>query len=540
MPKGKLSQINWELETNPPLTTLESLTKKLDQLFQTPKEETSPTLKTLDSLLQKEIPLSSVKLKSFKAFLKSSSRLIIYGDYDADGITSSYLLASLVRQLQPQLEVQIFLPHRQEDGYGINASTISKLQHRLSFDSLTTVDNGVNNLPLLRQLKESGLKVALIDHHSLKKHSLQFTDFFLHQTTTSAAGLVFALIFAFYKEGQLSDKLFSELLQIATIGVLADQMPLQGANFVLAKLGLNSFNTQGVLNQGIRYLLKQASWQKEYLDEYVLNYIIIPRLNASGRLGSANLALKLLSTRNSTQLESLSLEIEKLNRQRQTLTAEYLKDEAQKPERLGNFLFLYQTDIPEGIIGLIAGQLSQKYQLPAIVVTGNEELKGSVRSPASFHLTETLRHFEELFLSLGGHQKAAGFSLQKKKLAELKEALKKEKFPLTLTKKVAHLISPTLIQEKLVYLTNKYRPFGVDRPKPYFYLEDIEAEKIQPLGQGNKHFKIFSKNNHSLPFIVFNLPSHISPSSIKRCIFSAEINHFRQQEYPQLQIIDIL
>ncbi len=537
MLQGKLSHSFWQVEEEK-ITTWRELEKKLEQNFGETKEKLKPTLADLESAIQKEINLTPTKAGEFFQLPNSFQHPLIYGDYDADGITSSYILATLLRHLS--FPCQLFLPHRQNDGYGVNSKTLSRLKKAFYFDLLITIDNGVNDLPLLENLKKEGQGVAVIDHHSLKRQPSHL-DFFLHNTHTSAAGLALALAFYGYQKNIISRQVWLELLQLASIGVLADQMPLRGFNYVVAKLGLESLNREGPLNPGLTALLKQASWSKEYFDEYILNFIIIPRLNAAGRIGSANLALKLLSTRKENLLESLSREIERLNHQRQLSTEEYLNDYQNEVEQLGNFLLLYQEDIPEGIIGLIANQLSQKYRRPAVVITGKGELKGSVRSPAIFHLTQTLRHFDDLFLSLGGHQKAAGFSLKEDKLEALKHSLKNERVSLKMEEKNAHFISPSLLEEKLVYLVNDYHPFGVARPRPFFFLDEFQARKIYPLGQGGKHYKLFLKQEkNSPPFLIFNLPSTFSPSTIQKLIFTPEINHFNHQQYPQFRIVDLL
>ncbi len=535
MLQGKLSHSFWQVEKKK-ITTWEDLEKKLEENFGETTTILTPTLTDLETAIQKELHLTSTKAEEFFQLLNSFQHPLIYGDYDADGITSSYILATLLGHLS--LPRQLFLPHRQNDGYGVNPRTISRLKKAFHFDLLITIDNGVNDLPLLESLKKEGQGVAVIDHHSLKKQPSHL-DFFLHNTHTSAAGLALALAFYGYQKNILNQRVWLELLQLASIGVLADQMPLKGFNYIVAKLGLESLNKEGPLNPGLTALLKQAGWTKEHFDEYVLNFIIIPRLNAAGRMESANLALKLLSTRNRDLLESLSREIEKLNHQRRLSTGEYLSDFQEEIEELGEFILLYREDIPEGIIGLIANQLSQKFRRPAIVVTGKEELKGSVRSPATFHLTQTLRHFDDLFLSLGGHQKAAGFSLKKDKLEALKKSLKNEKIALKMEEKNAFFISPSLLEEKLVYLVDNYRPFGVDRPQPFFFLDEFSIRSISPLGQGGKHYKIFFKHEkNSPPFLIFNLPPTITPETIRKLIFTPEINYFNHQKYPQFRIVD--
>ncbi len=535
---GKLLNVNWDISRALKIKDEPELEKKIGQKYSriTPVIEPGPN--DLESSILSDLKFNTDKFQAFQELIKSCRKVLIYGDYDVDGITSSYILSILVKALGS--EVKVFLPQRQRDGYGINNQTLSRLEAEANFDLVLAVDNGISATQVVPILSQKGLKVGVIDHHLLPDVKIN-PDFLFHSTSTSATGLVTALALFFHKAGLLSTEKWQEIIQLGAIGVVADQMPLVGYNYLLVKMGLESLNQKGIYNQGLKYLLRQAGWQNRRLDEYSFNFIIAPRLNASGRMASANLSLKLLASNEVYQLSRLSLELEQLNRQRQTLTAKFLSQSQEKAQRLGDFIFFYDSHIPEGLLGLIAGQLSQKNQLPALVLTGQKELKGSGRSLADFNLTEFLRQNKNVFSSLGGHSKAAGFSLASSQLPQLKKYLAGQRLKLTFQRLVDYQVRTEILDNQLAFTVDRFGPFGNGRPRPVFYLDAFQAKQIIPLGQKKEHFKlIIGDRNQQLVFLVFRLPAKIKPEQIRKVIFTPEINWFRGLAKPQFRIVDIL
>jgi len=528
----------WNIEDTIRIETKESLIDLIDQEFKPTTPAGQPNINGLIKLMQDELGLDKAQLTAFIKTFKNQ-KVLIYGDYDADGVISSFILKRLLKIIGSKAFV--FLPHRERDGYGINQKTLSRLEKAVEFDGLISVDNGVSALDVLEDVKKRGKKVGVIDHH-LKKDGYQKPqiDLMIHSTLTCASGLVFGLACLMYTEKLISQKDWEELLQLAAVGILADQMSLRGFNYMTVKTAFKSIKESQIINKGVRELVKQAGYRR-VINEYAVNFIIAPRINATGRMGEAGLAYQLLGTKAQENLSRLGAEIEKINKQRQVITKEFLMTAEEKMLKLNDFIVFYDPLIPEGILGLLASSLSQKHTKPALVIGGQDKLKGSGRSVGQFDLTSFLRSLGGVFESLGGHKKACGFTVSNKQaLDALIGRLKNKRVLVDPAYKIKYLVSPKALDEQVPFLVEDYGPFGNDRQKPYFLLDAIKVQAVQELGQTGKHFKLKIEGCQGLDFVVFGVETKVEWGQVKRLVVASSLNHFNGRIYPQFRIIDVL
>lgn len=424
-----------------------------------------------------------------------SKNILIYGDYDVDGITSSTILYQTLKTLNPQTSV--FLPHREHDGYGFKASSFLKYQASLKiiFDLLITVDNGIVAEREFKKIlvKQPKLKILVIDHH-LKSDQKLSVDVIIHSTETSAAAL--AYFFAKQLTGN-SD------LGLAALGVVADCLPLTGINRQIAVHGLNSLRVSPPLP--LKLLLDSNGIKTDLLSVYDLSFIAAPRLNAAGRLDDPTLAFNFLnSTTREEVLKYLSL-LNGHNQNRQELEKKSLELADKQINPKNNLVFISDKSFHPGVIGLIAGRLTDKYHLPSIIIAeGKDFARGSCRSIKGHHITNILRRYQELFIDLGGHALAAGFSINPANIPKLKKKLDKYFTSSILSvfdplKTVDAQMTPSAVTSTNIKYINLLAPFGIGNPTPTFYFNNLVISSLRQIGATGDHLKF-----------TFNAPARLS------------------------------
>jgi len=535
MQKGQLTGHYWDTAAAFELDQLDQLIDWLDQHY--PLWPADSVDKLQEAAIEL-IGLSNNWPDQLKAIVGGKS-VLIYGDYDADGVISSFILSFVVKQLGGS--PQVYLPNRYSDGYGINLSSLKRLSNQLEFDTVITIDNGIQANQVIDYLKQQGKLVGVIDHHQAK--AKPSADVVIHHTATCAAGLAFSLALVMYQQGLIDKSSYRQLLQLGAVAILADQMPLNAFNYQVVKAGLRSFNQDGVLNLGLSRLLAQANWRPP-VSETTINYIIAPRLNAPGRLGSPRMAYQLLNVTNPIKADQLVDQIRQLNQQRQNLTKTYfdLFQQDDQVDQIKHLVCYHRPDIPEGITGLLASKIHQATGKIALVVAGQKQLKGSGRGPAGFNLTAYLRRFNHLLTSLGGHERACGFSLEINQLDKLKTALEQQVVETNNIRQV-NLITPTrLILSRLVTTIEKRAPFGPKRARPVVLVQpELSQVSLQAMGQNGQHTKLRLNQGDPIEIVAFNVsPDKLSRLNRLRLITTPSINHYNGRQIPQLKLIDLI
>jgi len=428
--------------------------------------------------------------------VEKKEKIIVHGDYDADGVCSALVMVSTLLTLGA--ETQVYIPHRELEGYGLNMQTVEELGKN-GVKLIITTDCGISNRKEIKRAAELGIDVIITDHHAeppelpeaayaiidphLKREHYPFKEL-------SGAGVAFKLVQAILKSqkvkkskskkaGIQDPEAFEKwLLDLVAIATITDIMPLLGENRTLVKYGLLVLNkTQRI---GLKKLIESLGLNKNKdLDARNVAFQIGPRLNAAGRIDHANQAYELLKTDDENEVDDLVSVLNKTNESRQSLSERVTAEvKAQIGEDIGdeNFLFALGEGWPVGIVGLVAGKIADKFSRPTFVMTEKDgKIMGSGRSIPEFDIMEALRSVKELLSHYGGHAGACGFTLKDKKdLKKFKNAVKK-----LAKKKLDGLeLAPTLnidaevklekINWELFGLLEKFAPFGKANERPRY------------------------------------------------------------------------
>ncbi len=432
-------------------------------------------------------------------------RIVIYGDFDADGVTSTVLLTEALRGLGlSRTQVQPYIPDRVDEGYGLNLEAITKLRKERQADLVITVDCGIRSVKEVEHANELGMDIIITDHHSLgpklppamaiinpKRPDSQYPDNML-----AGVGIAFklaqAVAQAMPKQVQFDEK---SLLDLVALGTVADLAPLLGENRQLVIDGLR------VLNQakrpGIAALANVSRIQPGALTAESIGFALGPRINAAGRIEHAYTAARLLAANNSMTAANLANKLNELNRRRQQLTTD-LTEKAETMIDVDTPIIIVADDsfLP-GVVGLVASRLSDKYYRPAIVLEkGEEESRASCRSIPEFHITEALDKVADLLERHGGHAQAAGFTVRNENLPALTDRLEQIAQERLVGKELRPVISIDMeldlneidwaLQENLTQL----EPTGYANASPIFLSKGIEVNSHRVVGQDGAHLKL--------------------------------------------------
>lgn len=433
---------------------------------------------------QKNLDKAKDKIKNA---IKNKKNILIYGDYDVDGITATAILWNSLKKIGAK--VLPFVPDRHLDGYGIKAKSFFKFEKKIKakFDLLITVDNGIVAKKELDKIIKAGTEIIVVDHH-VAGEKLSKEIITIHSTKISGAALSWLLSKELNKEADLG---------LAALGTVADCLPLIGINRNLVHHGLKSLRSNP--SPGIKKLINISSANQESLSSTDLGFILGPRINAVGRLSDPTDALRLLCSSSVNQASKFATILDQHNLKRRTLqqTSVRLAKKQVDPKSSDKLLFIADKSFHPGIIGLIAGRLTEQYYLPSIIIAIDGLLaKGSCRSIKELDMVKTLRELSDLFVDLGGHPGAAGFTIETKNIPELKKKLTK-----LINKKLSDKIlkATTFIDAEMklsavtiknCQLMKKLEPFGMGNPEPLFIFKDLRITDKRLLGSKKEHLKL--------------------------------------------------
>jgi len=496
-------------------------------------------IKNIDEFLKPAFPKIKLNLKPavkiIKDAIKNKHNILIYGDYDVDGITATAILWQAIHKIYPN--VTPFIPHREIDGYGIKTKSFFRFQQEknLKFNLLITVDNGIVANDELQKIKDkqSDIKIIITDHH-LSDKKLTSANAIVASTELCGSAISYFLSKELDKDADIG---------LAALGTVADCMPLIGVNRSIVVHGLRQLNINP--SPGVKKLI-QISNIKNLLSTYELGFILGPRINAVGRLSDPTDALRLLCSNSETQASKYAQVLNNFNQDRQLIQKESL-DIADKNINLKNKIIIIEGEYNPGIIGLIAGRLTEKYYLPSIVISIDGDLaKGSCRSIPELNIINVLREYSDLFIDLGGHSGAAGFSIKTSNISKLKKVLTKSvnlklnKIILTPHLDVDAQKDLSAINIKNIKLIKTLSPFGIGNPEPLFLIKNAKVDSVRTIGQNNDHLKIKSNNIDCLAFKKGELINKIKSGDNIDLIASLSINEWNNTQIPQLIIKEIL
>jgi len=487
--------------------------------------------------------------------IKDDERIVVYGDFDADGVTSTVLLVEALRGFGlSRSQAQPYIPDRVDEGYGLNMGALSSLKEK-GADLVISVDCGIRALAEVQHAREIGLDIIITDHHTVGEVLPEAVavinpkrkDGSYPERMLAGVGVAYKLVQAL-KETLPAQTSFDErsLLDLVAIGTIADLAPLTGENRSLVRDGLQVAN-EG-LRPGVAALAEIAGEKLGSITAESVSFGLGPRINAAGRMESAYAAARLLASDNILRARDLARELDRLNQRRRDMTLEQtaLAEELVDPGR--NLLFAADGRFHPGLVGLIASGLARHYNRPAIVLDkGDETSRASCRSIEQIHIMRALDEVSDLLVRYGGHSQAAGFTVRNEKLEELHERLDE----IISAKLAGKDLQPTLnidaeapidsLDWSLQALLEQLEPTGAANRRPLFLSRNVKVESHRGVGKDGAHLQLsLSGDSNSVKAIAFRQGqwSDTLPERID-LVYALKVNHWNGRRELQLMVEDI-
>lgn len=492
--------------------------------------------------------------------IRNQEPIAVYGDFDTDGVTATALLVQALRALGAIVEP--YIPHRVEEGYGLNTTALSMLAQD-GFRLVITVDCGIRDLDAVADSVSLGLDMIVTDHHSVgpilpaalavidpKREDCQFPEKML-----AGVGVAYFLADALLRVAhQLNEPVAldaEDLLDLVAIGTVADLVPLdRPLNRALVRRGLKVLNT--ARRPGLYALIEAAGLRPGQVNSTSIGFALGPRLNAAGRLESASQACELLTTSDLSEAVALAAELNALNirRQDETRLAQIKVRELALTELEGDLPLIFAADrsFPSGLVGLVAGRLAEEFYRPAVVIeVGEDECRGSCRSIPEFDIVRALDACADLLIRHGGHSQAAGFSVRRENLFDLKDRL----FHLAEQQLRGQELRPALMIDaevpmeritlELAQALGQLEPFGHRNPQPLLMTGNVQVLDARRVGKDGAHLKLtLGEMGFRIDAIAFRSGEQMD--SLPRRVdvaYHLEVNEWNGRLKPQLNVRDI-
>jgi len=482
----------------------------------------------------------------------NKEKVMVFGDYDVDGITSTVLLKTTLEALG--LDVLHHIPHRIKEGYGLNKEIVDfakKNQVKL----MVTADCGIVNHKEIDGLRQANIDVIVTDHHEPQNSNLPAASCVINPKVkhTNYPYRELAGVGVAYKFAQgVTGALLADDLDLVALGTIADSVPLTGENRIIAKEGL--YRLSQTKRLGLRAIIENAGIENKKFNSTYVSFIIAPRLNASGRMASAEVSLKLLMSQGAGEAQNLAKELDQLNRERQKIEGKILEEAEELINSQINFkdhkvIVIAKEDWHQGVLGIVASKLADRFYRPAIVISINENLcKGSARSIENFHLFDALMDSKELLDSFGGHAHAAGLLITKDNIDEFRKSINKlASDRLTLedllpSRDIDLELNFAELNEELVKELELLEPFGMNNPEPLFYTRSLKLKgEVQLLNRGTLKFWA-TDGATTLQVIAFGMSSlreSLLQADSFDLIYTPKIDSWREVQSMILEAKDI-
>ncbi|MBT3231811.1 MAG: single-stranded-DNA-specific exonuclease RecJ [Calditrichaeota bacterium] len=489
--------------------------------------------------------------------LREHEQILIYGDYDVDGITSTAMMYLFLKDLGGQ--VSFYIPDRATEGYGISRGGIEEARgHNCSL--IISVDCGITSVKEVEIARELGIDLIVSDHHepgeslpdAVAVIDPKRSDCAYPFKDLAGVGVAFKLAQGLIQKLNLDSAYAEKYLDLVAIGSAADIVPLIGENRVFTKLGLQKLNSNGL--DGVTTLLETAGFKTGKIDVGQIIYGLAPRINAVGRLGRASPAVELLVTRNHSRARSIALQLEEENRRRKEIDSATLIEALSKidsvfhPDR-DSVIVLDGEQWHPGVIGIVASRIIERYYRPTVMISVDKGVgKGSARSVPNFDLHSALKSCADLFIQFGGHKYAAGLTIPAENIPEFRRRFNKIASemltPTDLIRKVNidDEIELDMITYELLRMLNMLAPFGPHNRHPQFVSYNLSVVGT-PRIVGNNHLKFkVSQNGAVIEAIAFNRGEDIKRLQTNRIvdlIYTIEENTWMDRSNLQLKIVDL-
>ena len=488
--------------------------------------------------------------------LASGERIAVFGDYDVDGITATCLLTDYLRRRGG--DVVIHIPGRFDEGYGLSVDAIRALSEQ-KVNLIVTVDCGITGVEETDFANSLGIDVVITDHHECKEqlpaavavvdpHRPDCGYPFKH---LAGVGVALKLVLALGGNDR-EDALFARYCTLAAIGTVADVMRMEDENRAIVSMGLEAIGHSDII--GLHALLREAGLEGKPLSSIQIGFVLAPRINAAGRMGRAVLAAELLLTDDEEEAERLAKELCDLNRERQRVEQDIYARAIEQMDALPSdersALVLSSEDWHQGVVGIVASRLSEKFSCPSFMIHLQGGMgKGSCRSYGGFNLFGALEACSDLLVGFGGHELAAGFTIEESNIPAFRKKMNKyvrehtgRAQPVSSLTVDAELTRPALVTLDEVERLSELEPFGAGNDRPLFCLCGAILESAQSVGQ-NRHMKVRLQKGHtSFEGIFFSVTAEetgLVPGSRVDAAFYLQINEFRGSRSVQLQLLDL-
>ena len=483
--------------------------------------------------------------------LERQEKIAVFGDYDVDGITATCLLTDFLRNLGA--DCVPYIPGRLEEGYGLNAIALHQLSQE-GVKLIVTVDCGITAIEEAQLCKQLGMDLVITDHHECKERLPEAVavvdphrpDGGYPHKNLSGVGVAFKLAAALCGSQELVLKHYADMV---CLGTVADVMPLQGENRIFVTQGLKALdNTQ---RPGLAALMQQGGCEGKRLTASSVGYTLAPRINAAGRMGKIDMAVELFLTREPERARELAEGLCELNRQRQTVESEiYQQAISMLPEgEMPDAIVLADEFWHQGVVGIVASRIAEEFCCPAFLIClDGEHGKASSRSYAGFNLFASLTQLADILESYGGHELAAGFTINRQQIPAFRERicdLAREYYsddtPRTQLDADC-VIPPELLTLSNIMALDALEPCGNGCPKPVLVMENLQVERLSMVGNG-RHMRLrLRSGQYAFNAIYFSADADsasIRQGDLVDVAFVAQINEFRGERSVQMNITDI-
>lgn len=489
--------------------------------------------------------------------IENHEKIIVYGDYDVDGVTSISQFMILLKAAGAN--ITYYVPERESEGYGISSAFVRKIENdEIKVDLLITVDCGIAEIEKVDEINCLNKQIIILDHHQCgdtipSAYAIinpKQKDCPSKNKQLCASGLSFKFL-RYLNSFLMVEDVEEELLELACLGTIADIVDLIGDNRIITYNGLKYINNTNII--GLSKLIEKAGIKDKRIESFHIGYILAPRINAAGRMSSANKAIKLMLTTDEQEADELAEELENLNLTRKQTEQEIFDEAVNKIETdclyKRNIIIVYGTNWHEGVLGIVSSKITERYDKPSIVISIKDGLgKGSARSLPYLDIYEALQKTDKYLVKYGGHKLAAGLSIQGENINQFSIELNKyiEKVAGEENNYKEILVDSYIESKDVTYrLYNeiyKFEPFGHGNPKPTFALKNVLLKDLKRVGANGNHLSFrLCDAEKDIPVIGFgkmNLLEKIlaKPSSY---IVSINNNEFRGNNNLQLVLLDI-
>ena len=514
------------------------------------------------------LPDMKKAVERIKLSVKNGEKVIVYGDYDADGVTASTVMNDILKLIGVE-EVETMLPDRFRDGYGMSKKVVQRAEE-IGAKLVITVDCGSANADVVEILKENGIDTVITDHHETpetlpravavvnpKRRDIELraedleekAETLMNLRDLAGVGVAFMVARALMMEGLIPEGQEKWMLDLVVIGTICDSMKMSDENRILCYFGMKVLGK--TRRKGLRELLRISGVKR--LSSEAIGFQIGPRINAAGRMANAKVAFDLMMAESKVEAAALAVELERLNTERRMQQVMAMKEFAEKG--VGKEpVMVVDGNWHEGVLGIIAGRLVEDYQRPAFVLTEVEQgiMKGSGRSFGDFNLAEALKRCSEEIIGGGGHAGAAGVKIKKENLGKFKEKINEYYRSLNLLRqerffeKTADLEVKKVGELNLDFLAEieSLEPFGVGNEVPIFGLTNVLVLNKKLLGAEEKHLRMLirGKDGQTIKILAFNAPERwkrIEQGRLVDLLMNLEENEWNGLREVQGKILDL-